>query len=107
MKRKKRNAPQVRIGTESEIRDWLIGRVAEFAETSRSDIDIDRSIADFGLNSVQIAELAGDLELALGRSVPETAPWDYPTIALLAAFLSGHGDVAGKTQAWDLDDGRW
>jgi acyl carrier protein len=104
---KKSKVPQVKLATEPEIRDWLIARIAQLAETSPEAIDTDRPFADFGLDSVQVAELSGDLEFALGRSVPETAPWEYPTIALLAAFLSGREEVAAKAPASDWDDGQW
>jgi acyl carrier protein len=106
MRAKKAKAPQEQISSESDIRDWLFARIAQITEASAGDIDPERPLADFGLDSVQIAELSGDLEVALGRPIPETAPWEYPTIAALAAFLNNPDKVADSS--WQgLDNGQW
>ena len=108
MRRKsKAVAPQVRISTESEITAWLVARIAQFLVTSPDTIDTGRPFADFGLDSVQIAGLSGDLEGALGRPISETAPWEYPTIALISAFLSGREMESRGAQAPAWDTGEW
>jgi acyl carrier protein len=104
--RKKKKAPRETLSNESEIRDWLSVRVAQIAETSPEDVDPDRPLADFGLDSVQIAEISADLEDAIGRPVPETAPWEYPTIATLAAFLSNPERVSAA-HGGGLDTSQW
>jgi acyl carrier protein len=103
---KDKRAPTSALVTEHDIQAWLSARIAEMAELPHDAIEMDRPLADFGINSVQVAELAGDLEAALGRSLPETALWDFPTIALLAAFLSGR-DVKPVDIGTSEDDARW
>ncbi|NJR57126.1 MAG: AMP-binding protein [Acaryochloris sp. CRU_2_0] len=70
------------------IQDWLITQVAEVTGLARHTIDPDRSLGEYGLSSVQAIGLSGDLETWLGRSVPPTVVYEYPTIARLSAFLS-------------------
>lgn len=42
-----------------------------------------------GLTSLLALELRNRLERALGRPLPATLTWNYPTVAALAAHLSG------------------
>ena len=56
-------------------------------------VGFDTPFAALGLDSVRTVELVTELSRWLGRQVPETAPWEYPTIARLAAVLTGEPDV--------------
>src|SRR5205085_5527388 len=60
------------------------------------DVDRDRPMIEFGLSSVDAVELAGLLEELLGRTLPATLLWEYPTInALTAALTREASDEAG------------
>jgi len=75
------------VRSEADVQQWLVGRIARAAKIDEVQVDVNRSFAEFGLDSMQLFELAGDMEKFLGRKVPEVVAWDYPTIALLARHL--------------------
>ncbi len=51
-------------------------------------------IATYGLQSVDLVGLIGELEQWSGRALPATLAWEYPTVEALAAFLAGDGEGA-------------
>ncbi|MGK7875240.1 MAG: aminotransferase class I/II-fold pyridoxal phosphate-dependent enzyme [Xenococcaceae cyanobacterium] len=67
---------------------WLVSKLAELLELETHEIDIRKDFTDYGLNSVEAANLSGDLENFLGRRLPPTLVWDYPTIEALAHYLA-------------------
>jgi phthiocerol/phenolphthiocerol synthesis type-I polyketide synthase D len=62
------------------IRAWLTDRIGE--------VDPDRPLHETGLSSRDAANLAADLSRFVGRPLPVTLVWRYPTITALAAHLS-------------------
>ena len=74
--------------TETAIRQWLVNRIAEIAQVPQDQVDVDRPFAEFGLDSLQLFEISGDLEKFLGQKVSEIVAWDYPTVAKLSRYLS-------------------
>ncbi|WIV55720.1 type I polyketide synthase [Amycolatopsis nalaikhensis] len=72
----------------AEIRAWLVARVGES--------DPDRPLQELGLSSRDATVLAADLGRFVGRSLPVTLVWEYPTITALADHLSTveSGEVA-------------
>ncbi len=52
-------------------------------------LDPDAGLFDLGVGSLGCIELAERLERSLGRTIPQTWPFDYPTVRRLAAALSG------------------
>jgi acyl carrier protein len=73
--------------TESRVREWLREHIGRAANLPAATIDSGASFAYFGLNSLQYVELAAELEAWLGREVPPTAAYDFPTIDLLARYV--------------------
>jgi len=69
---------------ETRIRQWVANRAGLVVQ----EVSPDKPFADFGLDSVAALELAECLEKWLGRPVPATVFWDFPTIAALSAHLS-------------------
>jgi acyl carrier protein len=57
-------------------------------DIERAEIDIGAPFSAFGLDSLKAVSLAGELETWLGRSLPPTLLWDYPTIDALATHLA-------------------
>jgi acyl carrier protein len=78
----------VELRTEADIQEWLVTRIAGIAEIPLEEVDMDRPFAEFGMDSMQLFELSGDLQKFLGHEVSEIVAWDYPTIAKLASYLS-------------------
>lgn len=72
------------------IRRWLTARIAASLELRADDIDETLPFSSYGLDSVAAIGLSGELEQWLGRRLPPTLTWDYPTIELLADHLAGH-----------------
>ena len=69
------------------IKSWLISQLAERLEIDTDQIDIQRDFTDYGLNSIEVVNLSGELENLLGRRLPPTLLLDYPTIESLAEYL--------------------
>ena len=75
------------------ISSWLVFKLAERLEIEAHEIDITKDLSDYGLNSVEAVNLSGDLETFLGRRLPPTLLWDYPTIEALAEYLAQEGFI--------------
>ncbi|MGE3188310.1 MAG: acyltransferase domain-containing protein, partial [Vicinamibacterales bacterium] len=59
--------------------------------------DYDRGFFDLGLGSIGCLALVAALERETGRAIPQTLPFDYPTVRGLAAALAGDAGVAAPT----------
>ena len=81
--------PAVAARSEAEIGRWLAAKVAGPLGVRPEAIDARRPLASYGLGSLQAVTLAGELEAWVGRPVPPTIAYDYPTIAALARHLAG------------------
>jgi acyl-CoA synthetase (AMP-forming)/AMP-acid ligase II/acyl carrier protein len=76
----------VQRATEQEI----VGFIIEwFANPAIDASAVEKSLDALGLDSAGAVRLASSLSRWLGRKVPPTVFWDYPTIASLAKHLSG------------------
>jgi len=71
------------------IRQWIVDHLAVRLHLAPADIDSSLPFAAFGLDSVQLVGMAGELEAWLGRTLPPTLAWDYPTIDALSRHLAG------------------
>uniref|UniRef100_UPI000AF4071B beta-ketoacyl synthase N-terminal-like domain-containing protein n=1 Tax=Actinomadura hibisca TaxID=68565 RepID=UPI000AF4071B len=80
--------------TEDALRRHLVEEIARRSRTAAADIDPDRPLEEFGLASRDAVAIAGDLEQMLGRSLPATLVWEYPTINKLSAALASGADRA-------------
>ena len=56
-----------------------------------------------GLSSTDAVQLTAALERALGRELPPTLAFNYPTVASLVAFLAAEGAAAALQPAADPD----
>ncbi len=70
------------------IESWLVNKLAERLKTPPSQVDVDRTFAHFGLDSVTLIGLSGELEDFLSCSVSPKVLFVYPTIAELSAHLA-------------------
>lgn len=73
--------------TEASVQEWLVTHIAAVAQIRSEEVDIDRPFAEFGMDSMQLFQLSGDLQKFLGHEVSEIVAWDYPTIAQLSRHL--------------------
>jgi acyl carrier protein len=73
----------------AEIQAWLVAYIARELAVDPAHIDVQAPLAEQGLGSRQAILMAGDLEDWLGREIPDTLVWDFPTIHGVAVFLGG------------------
>ncbi len=74
--------------TVEESQDWLISKLSDLLGLDSSEIDVNEAFASFGIDSAQAVGICGDLEIWLGRRLPPTLLYDYPTIQLLSEHLT-------------------
>lgn len=89
-----------------EIRAWFVDRLALELGVSTAEIDTTLPFAHHGLDSVHAIQLLGALETWLGRAVPPTLVYEYPTIDQAAAYLSGDAADDTRTAPADLPEPR-
>ncbi|MFF4159219.1 SDR family NAD(P)-dependent oxidoreductase [Streptomyces sp. NPDC001678] len=73
----------------NRIEEWLLTGLADRLGVPASELDPRRPIAGYGLQSVEMVTMIGDLEQWLGRPVNTTVAWEYPTVEALAGHLAG------------------
>jgi acyl carrier protein len=52
------------------------------------EIDPDRALSDFGLDSLMAVELRNALSSAVGKPLPSTLTFSYPSTAAIAEYLA-------------------
>jgi acyl carrier protein len=77
------------VASIQDVREWLLVNVAAVLEIDPSEIDSNRNLDEYGLDSMQSVCLSGDLERWLKVEISATAIWDYPTIDSLCGYLEG------------------
>jgi acyl transferase domain-containing protein/NADPH:quinone reductase-like Zn-dependent oxidoreductase/acyl carrier protein len=73
--------------------------LAESVGIDSIDLDPDERFSHYGLDSLKAAGFIARLGENLGRSLPATLVWDYPTLNHLARFLAGDADTMGTLAA--------
>ena len=71
-----------------EIKTWVVEYIADLLETDSEEIDVTIPFDRYGLDSSAAVGLTGDLEDWLGKEVPPTLLYDYPTVEALVEHLS-------------------
>jgi len=94
------------------IRAWLVGKISQQTNIAPQDIDIREPWAHYGLDSLQLVSLSGELGDLLGFKLSVTLGYDYPSIEALAQYLaeklnpdsaSPKIDVGSKIATWTND----
>ncbi|MHB9858119.1 type I polyketide synthase [Streptomyces sp. YIM S03343] len=75
---------ELRATYEKRLIEELAGRLRVAPES----LDPRMPLAGYGLQSVELVGMIGELERWSGRSLPATLAWEYPTVEALAAFLA-------------------
>lgn len=81
------------------IENLIVEKVAAALKVSSDQIDPAEPFARYGLDSVGAVGLAGDLETALGRELPGTLFYDYPSARDLSRHLAGLPPVPPNSAA--------
>jgi acyl carrier protein len=74
--------------TQSEIRDWLIEKIADTVKCPPADIGVEESFTSLGLDSLSMLTLTGDLAAWLGRDLPATLLLRHAAIGDLVDHLT-------------------
>lgn len=77
----------------ADIQRFLIVELARRLEIDPDAIDPRQPFERYGLDSLHAVRLAVELEVRIGRKLPTTALWDYPTIESLANYLAGELNI--------------
>ncbi|MGV2920211.1 type I polyketide synthase, partial [Streptomyces alfalfae] len=73
----------------AEVTAWLREALAATTGREAASVDPDLPFAAFGLRSVELVSLVGELERRFGFSLDSGIVWEHPTAAKLAAHLAG------------------
>lgn len=70
------------------IQDWLVTKITEHLQAAPESIDIHEPFSSYGLTSLDVVSLSGDLEEWLDRRLPPTLAYEYPDIFSLSRYLA-------------------
>lgn len=74
--------------TQTDIVDWLRGRIAADLESNPDTVDPDATFNKLGLDSLALLAVLGDLALELDIEIETSVLFDHPTISALAHHLA-------------------
>ncbi|QLE45892.1 SDR family NAD(P)-dependent oxidoreductase (plasmid) [Nostoc sp. C052] len=74
--------------SQKNIEAWLILKVAEQLKIAPEQIDIQQSLAYYGLSSLVAVSIASELQELLERQISPTLLYDYPSIETLSQHLA-------------------
>jgi acyl carrier protein len=73
---------------EAALRTWLVQTLARNLKVDENDIDLDAPIDSFGLDSLVLFTITGELAERLERDLPATLLFEVPTINELVELLA-------------------
>jgi acyl carrier protein len=81
------------------IQAWMVVRLAEELKVSSAEIDTRAALLSYGIDSVVAFNLTGELADRLGRELPTTLFWDFPTLEELALHLAHETPEGEQTKS--------
>ena len=69
------------------ILEWVREEIAAVLRLPLAEVDAERGLFDMGLDSLMALDLRSRLERGVGRDLPSTLAFNYPTAVALAGFL--------------------
>ena len=70
------------------ITQWMVEWLATEMAVPATEIDINETFDHFGIDSVRVIGMTGELQEWLDQEVDPTLAYDFPTIASFAAELA-------------------
>ncbi len=74
--------------TKEAIQAWLVAKLSDLLKVTPQEIDVRKSLARYGLDSLAIVNLSGELEQWLGHKLSSTVAYEHPSIVALANYLA-------------------
>lgn len=82
---------------EQQLRDWIRGHLAQRVGVAGEEIAFDRTLGDYGLDSVDAVLMAGELEEAFGIEIDPAAFIQFDTFEqMIAALGAKFRDVSSR-----------
>ena len=69
------------------IHAWMVVRLSDELNVAPAEIDVHESLLNYGLNSIVAFTLTGELADLVGRELPATLFWDFPTVEAVGTYL--------------------
>ncbi|GAB1543388.1 hypothetical protein NUACC21_60620 [Scytonema sp. NUACC21] len=89
--------------TAQAIQAWLVSKIAERLRVNPHDINVREPFIRYGLDSMAVVSLTGELENWLKRKLSPTLVYDYPSIESLARYIAGESDVSESISQVDAN----
>jgi acyl carrier protein len=83
------------------IQAWLVSHLAELLERQPEQIDLHTDFTDYGLNSVEMVNISGEMETFLGHRLDPMLVLEYPNIQVLSEYLGQTTQLVGSTGTVD------
>ncbi|MEU5266063.1 acyl carrier protein [Amycolatopsis sp. NPDC021455] len=78
----------LRTADDEALCGWLTDRIAHYLDREPGDIDPDVPLGSYGMDSVSLTAMVGEIEDEYGLTLDPTTVWDYPTVVELSAYLA-------------------
>ena len=78
------------IFTLESIKEKSKELLAERLKVQPSEINVEKELTSYGLDSIDAMTMVGDLEDWLDAELPSTLLWDYSNINDLSAYIAGN-----------------
>ena len=85
----------------SDVRGWLLSRIARHCELPESEIDVAAPLNRYVVDSVTVVRIAMELQQWLGRSIAPTVLFDSPSLARLVDRLADPRTYLDRADAVD------
>lgn len=90
--------PRAEMRSVEAIQSRMVSALSQALEVAPEEVDISLPLENYGLDSLTIFNLTGDLAEWLNRDIPATLFWDYTTIAAVSEHLANENEFASKTE---------
>ncbi len=85
---------------DSELRGWVRRYLAEVLGIPEKEVELDRTLESYGLDSIEAVLMAGALEDELSFEIDPAAFLQYPTIEAMVAAVE-HDGRGATTEEFD------
>lgn len=92
--------------TAASIEQWLAERLAVHLNVRPDQVNLDKPIDEYGLDSMEVVAITGELEDLLRVRIEPTLVWDLRTVRRLAASLASRagGALPASTRGMSDDE---